>query len=353
MMMPGRKFNAASLYRYGFNGKEQDQETYGDGNIYDYGFRIYNPRLGKFLSIDPLTSGYPFYTPYQFAGNKPIVAIDLDGLEEYFKNVIDQMTFGFKVLAKQTNSTYTASVGFDIKAGYGVFFGGAGSGSIGLGIDGNGNFAFTATNQSWIDLFKIFGGFAWGSKGNENKEGTYDKDAITLGGNVGIEFSGAWNRSSHIEGLAGETKEYEFDFDIFEFTIGKGNDKLSSIEVSIGPGFGIPSIQVSTTNTKVIGMNSQNVNDLVNVLLEAEKIYNDNNGNNLRPLNQKISKGFLWKNTGDNKYELIIKVLYEYQNGEIKELFSKTALTLYPKDGNYMRTGEVAETESDNNKEKK
>ena len=32
---------------------------------------------------------------------------------------------------------------------------------------------------------------------------------------------------------------------------------------------------------------------------------------------------------------------------------SKTALTLYPKDGNYMRTGEVAETESDNNKEKK
>ena len=72
----------SSLYRYGFNGKEMDNETYGQGNEYDYGFRIYNPRIGRFLSVDPLTSTYPWYTPYQFAGNKPIWAIDLDGLEE-------------------------------------------------------------------------------------------------------------------------------------------------------------------------------------------------------------------------------------------------------------------------------
>lgn len=32
--------------------------------------------------MDPLTASYPWYTPYQFAGNKPIFAIDLDGLEE-------------------------------------------------------------------------------------------------------------------------------------------------------------------------------------------------------------------------------------------------------------------------------
>jgi uncharacterized protein RhaS with RHS repeats len=55
--------------------------VYGEGNVYDYGFRIYNPRLGKFLSVDPLTSTFPFLTPYQYASNKPIVAIDLDGLE--------------------------------------------------------------------------------------------------------------------------------------------------------------------------------------------------------------------------------------------------------------------------------
>ena len=50
--------------------------------MYDYGFRIYDPRIAKFLSVDPLFRSYPWYTPYQFAGNKPIMASDLDGLEE-------------------------------------------------------------------------------------------------------------------------------------------------------------------------------------------------------------------------------------------------------------------------------
>ncbi|OYU96724.1 MAG: hypothetical protein CFE21_00100 [Bacteroidetes bacterium B1(2017)] len=79
--LAGRTYQM-SEYRFGFNGKESDDETYGNGNVYDYGFRVYNPRLGKFLSVDPLTKEYPWYTPYQFAGNKVIVAIDLDGLEE-------------------------------------------------------------------------------------------------------------------------------------------------------------------------------------------------------------------------------------------------------------------------------
>jgi RHS repeat-associated protein len=68
-------------YRYGFNGKEKDDEVSGGGNDYDYGARIYNPRLGRFLSIDPLASDYPFYSPYLFAGNKPVMAVDIDGLE--------------------------------------------------------------------------------------------------------------------------------------------------------------------------------------------------------------------------------------------------------------------------------
>ncbi len=81
--MPGRTYTAAIGYRYGFNGKEQDNEISGQGNQYDYGFRIYNPRLGRFLSVDPLTKGYPELTPYQFASNTPVQAIDLDGLEQY------------------------------------------------------------------------------------------------------------------------------------------------------------------------------------------------------------------------------------------------------------------------------
>ena len=82
MEMGGRSFSA-DLYRYGFNGKENDREGWGSQLIQDYGFRLYNPAIGKFLSVDPLAPDYPWYTPYQFAGNNPIKFIDLDGLEEY------------------------------------------------------------------------------------------------------------------------------------------------------------------------------------------------------------------------------------------------------------------------------
>jgi RHS repeat-associated protein len=82
MQMVGHTWSTSS-YRFGFNNKESDNEVSGNGNQYDYGFRIYNSRIARFLSVDPLSFTYPWYTPYQFAGNKPIVAIDLDGKEEY------------------------------------------------------------------------------------------------------------------------------------------------------------------------------------------------------------------------------------------------------------------------------
>src|SRR5665213_345251 len=79
--MPGRKYSIANTnYRYWFNGKELDKEKPVQ---YDYGFRIYDPRLGRFKSVDQLTKKYPELTPYQFASNTPIQAIDLDGLEKY------------------------------------------------------------------------------------------------------------------------------------------------------------------------------------------------------------------------------------------------------------------------------
>jgi RHS repeat-associated protein len=79
MNMPSRQYNAAN-YRCGFNGKEDDDET----QTQDYGFRTFNPRLCRFLSVDPLTKDYPYLTPYQFASNSPISGIDLDGLEYYY-----------------------------------------------------------------------------------------------------------------------------------------------------------------------------------------------------------------------------------------------------------------------------
>jgi len=79
--MPGRKYTAGSSYRYGFNGKENDNDVKGEGNQQDYGERIYDPRSAKFLSIDPLEGEYPMLTPYQFGSNRPIDGVDQDGLE--------------------------------------------------------------------------------------------------------------------------------------------------------------------------------------------------------------------------------------------------------------------------------
>jgi RHS repeat-associated protein len=71
-------------YRFGFNGKENDNEVLGLGRWQDYGERQYRPDLGRFFSPDPLIvyqKKYPELSSYQFASDRPIDGIDLDGLE--------------------------------------------------------------------------------------------------------------------------------------------------------------------------------------------------------------------------------------------------------------------------------
>ncbi|RXK85907.1 RHS repeat domain-containing protein [Filimonas effusa] len=106
MIMPGRNYNAA-VYRYGFNGKENDNEIKGDGNQQDYGMRIYDPRLGRFLSVDPLMSKYPELTPYQFASNTPLQAVDLDGAEALFVHgtFSDKSTFDSRFVKNMLHAT--------------------------------------------------------------------------------------------------------------------------------------------------------------------------------------------------------------------------------------------------------
>jgi RHS repeat-associated protein len=95
MQMPGRKYSAenSAKYRYGFNGKENDNEVKGEGNQQDYGMRIYDPRLGRFLSKDPIAHEYPNLSTFQFASNSPIANLDLDGLESvYYTTTINFIT---------------------------------------------------------------------------------------------------------------------------------------------------------------------------------------------------------------------------------------------------------------------
>ncbi len=80
MLMPGRTYSSEA-YIWGFNGQEKDENIIGPSMSIDFKFRIYSSRVCNFLSIDPLTVTYPYFSPYQFAGNSPVLNLDLEGLE--------------------------------------------------------------------------------------------------------------------------------------------------------------------------------------------------------------------------------------------------------------------------------
>ncbi|MCA6462487.1 MAG: hypothetical protein IM571_09470 [Chitinophagaceae bacterium] len=75
MQMPGRKSSGG--YRYGFNGKENDNVT-GEGNL-DFGVRILDVRLGRWLSVDPAFGELPGSSPYCSSLDNPIILVDKDG----------------------------------------------------------------------------------------------------------------------------------------------------------------------------------------------------------------------------------------------------------------------------------
>jgi hypothetical protein len=104
MEEPARKYSSTSHFRYGFNGKEKDNNPVQ----YDYGFRIYDPRLIRFKSVDPLTKKYPELTPYQFASNSFIANIDMDGKEAKYYNIVITETFDGKgkLIQSTKNTTY-------------------------------------------------------------------------------------------------------------------------------------------------------------------------------------------------------------------------------------------------------
>lgn len=68
-------------YKYKFQGQERQDEL---GLNWDsFKWRNYDPAIGRFMSIDPLTEKYVDWTPYAFSGNRVIDARELEGLEPH------------------------------------------------------------------------------------------------------------------------------------------------------------------------------------------------------------------------------------------------------------------------------
>ena len=68
-------------YRYFFNGQEADNEVLGEGGFQNYGFRMYDTRLARFLGVDPLTKDYPMLTPFSMQ-DKALMIERLPSLSE-------------------------------------------------------------------------------------------------------------------------------------------------------------------------------------------------------------------------------------------------------------------------------
>jgi RHS repeat-associated protein len=136
-------------YRYGFNGKEKDSETANDN--YDFGARIYDGRLGRWLSLDPLMKKYVSFSSYCFSINRPLYFKDPDGQDIIPSPEFNASKYG-TVLKNLINSNshfnlYTNN--FQTKAGYELTFDFDESKVI------SGTVATTYYNYNYSTIFKL------------------------------------------------------------------------------------------------------------------------------------------------------------------------------------------------------
>ncbi|MEO6882417.1 MAG: hypothetical protein ABI199_00180 [Bacteroidia bacterium] len=97
-------------FRFGFNGKEKDNEVYGAGNAYTTEFRELDTRLGgRWWSLDP--KGKAWESPYVGFGDNPILYNDANGDIIYFaKGTSSQFKIQFATTIKYLNQHGAAGV---------------------------------------------------------------------------------------------------------------------------------------------------------------------------------------------------------------------------------------------------
>lgn len=68
--------------RLKYNGKEEQRQEFSDGSgleLLDYGARMYDPQLGRWHTVDPMSEKFYPSSPYAYTVNNPVLLIDPDG----------------------------------------------------------------------------------------------------------------------------------------------------------------------------------------------------------------------------------------------------------------------------------
>jgi RHS repeat-associated protein len=99
-----RTYGSSDAYTFGFNGKEREVALH-----YDFEARIYNSKIGRFLSVDLLSSNYPHMSPYAAMNNNPIMRNDPNGLDGVVTISGSTVTISTKIYIYGKGATHAAA----------------------------------------------------------------------------------------------------------------------------------------------------------------------------------------------------------------------------------------------------
>jgi RHS repeat-associated protein len=198
MEIPGRSYTDATGYRYGYQGQYAEKDPETNWNAFE--LRMYDSRIGRWLSIDPKNE---FYSPYVGMGNDPISKTDPDGGETDDIIIRGKDKHEIRIIAPGDN--VYIDVPFDIgedrtfdfpdldivdlsrlAIGYSV------NASVNFGLYYTGNYSGELTyvkylNQDYGNYWYVYGG---------GRVSTGPATNINLGASVGASLFVAYNTSN-------------------------------------------------------------------------------------------------------------------------------------------------------------